>query len=135
MKGVICSPLKCIPNEKGDIYHALKKSESSFVDFGEAYFTSILGGEIKGWKQHTLMTMNLIVPVGSVIFYIHDDIKKETKKININKDNYCRLTVSPGLWVAFEGVMDSLNLVLNIASMEHDPSESINKPIEFISLG
>ena len=71
--GVSLNKLKKIPNPKGDIFHALKSSEDSFSGFGEAYFSSIKETEIKGWKKHTKMTMNLIVPVGSIMFYIYDD--------------------------------------------------------------
>ena len=49
-------------------------------------------------------------------------------------NNYSRLTVPAGLWLAFKGEDDGMNLILNIASIPHDPSESINKPIEEISL-
>ena len=33
--------LKKINNPKGDIWHGLKKSEPSFIEFGEAYFSFI----------------------------------------------------------------------------------------------
>ncbi|MBE3654122.1 WxcM-like domain-containing protein [Vibrio navarrensis] len=134
MEGIICTPLKRIANEKGDILHAMKRSDAGYVEFGEAYFTSILFGEIKGWKKHTQMTMNLVVPVGSVAFYLHDENSKKTERVLISAENYCRLTVAPGIWVAFEGVEESLNLVLNLASMEHDPFEAINKPLDTFPL-
>lgn len=134
MKGVICTVLKRIENAKGDIFHAMKKSDHGFEDFGEAYFTSILFNERKGWKKHTQMTLNLIVPVGSVAFYVHDENIGETKKIIIGEKNYQRLTISPGLWVAFEGVDKTLNLVLNIASIEHDPLEAINQSLDSFPL-
>ena len=63
MDGVILTPLKQIYNSKGDIFHAMKKSDKGFNGFGEAYFSTILKGEIKGWKKHTRMTLNIIVPV------------------------------------------------------------------------
>lgn len=134
MEGIICTPLKRIPHEKGDILHAMKKSGSGYVDFGEAYFTSIIAGETKGWKKHTEMTLNLVVPVGSVLFYVHNEERNITEKFLINADNYCRLSVSPGLWMAFHGVGDSLNLILNVASIEHNPDEAINIPLDTFPL-
>ncbi len=132
MKGVTATTLKRIHNPKGDIFHALRASEDSYSEFGEAYFTSVLSGEIKGWKKHTKMRLNLVVPVGSVTFFIHDEIKKITKEYTVETLNYIRLTVEPGLWVAFRGNDNNLNLVLNIASLEHDPDEAINVPLENI---
>lgn len=132
MKGVTVTTLKRIHNPKGDIFHALRASEDSYSEFGEAYFTSVLSGEIKGWKKHTKMRLNLVVPVGSVTFFIHDEIKKITKEYTVETLNYIRLTVEPGLWLAFRGNDNDLNLVLNIASLEHDPDEAINIPLENI---
>ena len=69
MEGVTLTPLRQIHHSKGDVFHALKNTESSFSEFGEAYFTTVHAGETKGWKKHTRMRMNLIVPVGSVRFF------------------------------------------------------------------
>jgi len=129
-EGVYCTPLKRIEHPKGDIYHAMKKSDDGFSGFGEAYFTTISAGEVKGWKKHTEMIMNLIVPVGGVTFYIHDDNTGKTENITLQPEHYCRLTIKPGLWVAFKGLDNMLNLVLNIASLEHDPIEAVNMPLE-----
>ena len=107
----------------------MKSSDSTYSGFGEAYFTSVLKGSIKGWKRHKKMVLNLIVPLGSVAFYIHDDVSECTKHVVLGDTDYQRLTVAPGLWVAFEGLGDAMNLVLNIASIEHDPKESDNKPL------
>lgn len=134
MDNIICTPLKRISNVKGDIWHAMKKSADGYVDFGEAYFTSIVKGETKGWKKHQKMTLNLIVPVGSVTFYLYNEKTQITHQYLINQDNYCRLTVSPGLWMAFHGEGESLNLILNIASIEHDPDEALNMPLETFPL-
>tara|TARA_B110000483_G_scaffold240678_1_gene321820 strand:- start:2143 stop:2406 length:264 start_codon:yes stop_codon:yes gene_type:complete len=63
MEGVIISDLNQIYHPKGDIFHALKKRDSSYKEFGEAYFSLTNYDQIKGWKKHTKITMNLIVPV------------------------------------------------------------------------
>lgn len=126
---VSMTPLKRIDNPKGDIYHALKSSDDNFTEFGEAYFSNVLSNEIKGWKKHSEMVMNLIVPVGAVRFVLFDDSSiasttGEFIEFTLSQDNYCRLTVPPGIWMAFQGVGTDFNLVLNIASIEHDPIEA-----------
>ena len=50
----------------GDVLHALKSTEDDFHGFDEAYFSFVDHDSIKAWKQHLRMTMNLVVPVGSV---------------------------------------------------------------------
>lgn len=131
MDGVILTPLKQISNPKGDIFHAMKKSDDGFNGFGEAYFSTIHKDDIKGWKKHTKMTLNLVVPIGKIEFIIYDENSKEFFSVQLSKDNYQRLTVKPNLWMAFRG-LDEKNMLLNLASMEHDPSEAINIDINEI---
>jgi dTDP-4-dehydrorhamnose 3,5-epimerase len=134
MDGVTITPLKQIHNPKGDIYHALKKSDAEFSSFGEAYFSTVHAGDIKGWKKHNRMTLNLVVPVGSIEFVIYNG-ENFTSVILSATENYKRLTVSPGLWMAFRGVGSGQNLLLNIASIEHDPDEGTNCDLDDIAYG
>lgn len=127
---VIITPLRKIFHHQGDIYHGIKKSEANcFTEFGEAYFTTVYCGQTKGWKKHTRMRMNLIVPTGEVEFFIYDENTNKTKSVILGEDNYLRLTIPPGLWVAFRGKKEALNLILNVASLEHDPDEAKNVPL------
>lgn len=124
--GVMVTPLKQIHHPSGDIFHALKSEESSFLTFGEAYFSTVNNNVTKGWKKHFKMTMNLIVPHGEVQFYFYNEAQSQISSINVGESNYVRLTIEPGIWVAFKGISVEKNIVLNIASIEHDPTESIN---------
>ena len=125
INGVILTPLKQIHNPKGDVFHAMKKSDAGFDGFGEAYFSTIHKGDIKGWKKHTKMTLNLVVPVGKIEFVVYDENTKEFFSVQLSQDNYQRLTVKPNLWMAFRGLEEN-SMLLNLASIEHDPSEAIN---------
>ena len=129
------TPLRRIPNPKGDILHALKQSDAGFAGFGEAYFTHVHCGEIKGWKKHTRMQLNLIVPVGTVRFYVHDEAQQRTDVHELGPENYGRLTVPSGLWVAFEGLGQPVNMLLNVASIEHDPQEAVTLPLDTFPFG
>jgi len=125
MDGVILTPLKQIQHPQGNILHAMKQSEQSYTDFGEAYFSTVKKTNIKGWKKHTQMILNLIVPVGEIKFVIFNEKKNQFFIAQLSLNNYQRLTIMPHLWVAFQGISDE-NILLNIASEEHNPSESIN---------
>ncbi len=138
IEGVILTPLKQIVNPKGDLYHAMKQSDNGYKSFGEAYFSTVIKDEIKGWKKHTVMVLNLIVPIGAVEFIIYDDrIDSSTKNqffsLILSQENYQRLTVPAGIWMAFRGIGEDLNMLLNIASIEHDPSEAITKQLTDIN--
>jgi dTDP-4-dehydrorhamnose 3,5-epimerase len=125
LDGVILTPLKQIYNPKGDIFHAMKKSDEGYNGFGEAYFSTIHKNTIKGWKKHTKMTLNLVVPVGKIEFIVYNEITKKFFNIVLSQDNYQRLTVKPNLWMAFRGIEEN-SMLLNLASIEHDSNETIN---------
>jgi dTDP-4-dehydrorhamnose 3,5-epimerase len=130
LKNVNLTKLQIIPHDKGNILKGLDNSELDFESFGEAYFSKINSGEIKGWKFHKKMKLNLLVPIGNVRFVFYDFKNDVFREEVIGDDNYCRLTVPPKLWFAFQGLSKSSSLVLNIASITHNPEESISKPIE-----
>ena len=132
MDKVIVTPLKQISHPKGDIYHAMKKSDKGYEGFGEAYFSCINKNEIKGWKKHTKMTLNLIVPVGEVEFVVYDEDIKDFFSIKLSQNNYNRLTVKPNAWIAFRGIAEN-NILLNLASIEHNPNETENRKLELIN--
>jgi dTDP-4-dehydrorhamnose 3,5-epimerase len=128
---VIVTPLRQIDNPKGDIFHAIKKSDNGFSGFGEAYFTTIHKGDIKGWKRHTKMTLNLVVISGEIELVIYNGDEFLSLKLSPKK-NYQRVTIKPHLWVAFRGLGDD-NMLLNIANIEHDPNEADSLELSEIS--
>lgn len=139
MDGVTLTPLKQIHHPKGDIYHAMKKSDDGFTAFGEAYFSTVRKGDIKGWKKHSQMVLNLVVPVGTIEFVLFDDREDSPSKGEFfttvsGQDTYQRLSVPANIWMAFRGIEEN-NLLLNIASMEHDPSEAIALDLDAIVYG
>lgn len=133
IKGVQFYQLRQIAVRGGDVFHGVKKSDEGFLGFGEMYFSFVLSGQRKGWKKHKRMTLNLVVPVGEVDFFIHDEVLAKTLKVRVGRSNYGRLSVSPGLWVAFEGVGAGENLVTNVASIEHDPHEAEQRDQTYFS--
>lgn len=127
--GVIQTPLKIIPVANGDVYHAIRSSDPGFVGFGEAYFSTIHHGVVKPWKRHRRMTLNLVVICGLIRFVVHDDrlgslTQGATTEYRLGlPGSYSRLTIGPGLWMAFQGLGTGANLLLNVADIEHDATE------------
>ena len=123
MDGIILTPLKTINHPKGDIFHAMKKSDIGFNGFGEAYFSTINQNDIKAWKKHTRMTLNLIVPIGKIEIVIYNEILKEFFNVELSQKNYQRLTIKPNLWLALRGI-EKCNILLNLSNIEHNTSEA-----------
>ena len=79
--------------------------------------------------------MNILVPLGDVRFVFF--LKTPDGAVNflvkdIGVSNYIRLTVPPGIWFGFKGISQSSSLVLNIASIPHNPNEVDRKNIDDI---
>jgi dTDP-4-dehydrorhamnose 3,5-epimerase len=126
--GVLLTPLKRIHHPKGDVFHGMKKSDAGFSGFGEAYFSTINHEDTKPWKKHLEMTLNFVVPIGEIRFVIYDDRENSVTKncfydVTLGDNNYQRITIPPGVWVAFSGVGSKYNLLLNLANLEHNPVE------------
>lgn len=128
IEGVLLTQLKRIHHPKGDVFHGMKKSDPGFSGFGEAYFSTIHFEDTKPWKKHFEMTLNFVVPLGNIRFVIFDDRENSSTQnsffdVVLGENNYQRITIPPGVWVAFSGVGETYNLLLNLANLEHDPNE------------
>ena len=74
--------------------------------------------------------MNLVVPLGEVRFVFHlADQKDRIRVETIGAERYARLTVSPGVWLSFQGKAPGKSLLMNVAEMAHDPEEVFRKPV------
>lgn len=117
------TPLSRINTAGGDVLHGMKQIDTGYAGFGEAYFSWAVQGAVKAWKRHTRMTMNLIVPAGSVRFVFVGEDECTLREEVIGEERYARLTVPPGVWFGFQGLAAPQSLVINIASIIHEPLE------------
>ena len=116
--------LKTITVNGGNVKHFLNSNDESYKGFGEVYFSFVDFEMIKGWKLHTKMTMNLVVPIGNVGFVFYDQVNKVFMNYTIGEKNYKRLTVPPNIWFGFKGLSSNHNLVVNFADIKHDQNEA-----------
>ena len=134
IKDVLITPLTIIDVPGGNVLHAIKKTDDGYKGFGEAYFSQIKLNVIKAWKRHERMTLNIVVPIGKIRFVMFDDrevTNTQFQEIIISQSNYYRLTVPPKVWLGFQGLAHE-SMLVNVASIEHDPLEVIKKNIEEI---
>ena len=136
IKDVIVIHLDVIDTPGGNVLHAMKGSSAGYSGFGEAYFSQVDKGAVKAWKRHKKMTLNLVAPVGAIKFVLFDDRDMSNiqfQEIIISRDNYCRLTVPPMVWMGFQGLSSEGSMLLNIANIEHDPGEVHSLEIDKIN--
>ncbi len=128
IEGVVISPRKIIPDERGRVMHHLKATDPEFERFGEIYFSMVYPGVIKGWHLHREMVINYAVPIGQIKLVLYDDragskTRGELQELYIGEGNYCLVKVPIGVWNGFKGVGTVPALVANCATIPHDPNE------------
>ena len=139
MKDSPCSKteLKIVPTDGGNVLHGYLKNNPEKIDIHEVYFSTIKKDQIRGWKMHKKMTVNLIVPIGKVkIHLIQDkDNSSDYQRYEevLSQSPYFRLCIAPGVWFAFEGLSKFESLICNIADMPHDPKEVVRKDFSFFA--
>jgi len=126
--GVVITPLKQIPDERGKIMHMLRVDDPHFKKFGEIYFSCIHPGAIKAWHRHKEMTLNYAVPYGKIKLVLYDDRKNspthgEVMEFFLGPDNYILITTPPMVWNGFKGVGTETSIVANCATHPHNPEE------------
>tara|TARA_B100000767_G_C19685405_1_gene501524 strand:+ start:206 stop:616 length:411 start_codon:yes stop_codon:yes gene_type:complete len=116
--------LKKFKLSKGDVLKGLNKNDKCFYGLGEVYFSFIKKNQIKGWKKHTKMKMNLFVPIGKVEFRFYSEKQRKFKKIIIGEKRYFRISVPNNICFAFKG-LGKTNLVMNVSNIIHTKNEAI----------
>ena len=130
INGVCFYPIKPIITTGGKVMHAIKGIDKDLPAFGECYFSTARNKDPKAWKKHNRMICNLFIPKGAVKFVFYDD-RSDSKdhgkivELTVSENNYGRLVINPGIWFGFSGISEDESIVLNVASILHDPNESI----------
>jgi dTDP-4-dehydrorhamnose 3,5-epimerase len=128
IEGLVVTPLRRIPDERGAVLHMLREDSDVYERFGEIYFSTVHPGVVKGWHLHREMTLNYAVPVGAIKFALYDDregsaTRGQLMELFIGEANYCLVTVPPMVWNGFKGIGEKMALVANCATLAHDPTE------------
>ena len=126
--GVTVVPLTRIPDERGTIYHMLRRTDPHFIEFGEIYFSSIYRGVVKGWHRHRLMVLNYACVSGRIKLVLYDDRPGSPSNGRIQEeflgpDDYSLVVIPPGIWTGFKGMAEE-SLLANCATLPHDPSNT-----------
>jgi len=132
---LIITPLKKISDERGAVFHFLKSDSPNYKNFGEAYFSKINEGVVKGWKYHKIAEQNFCVPFGALKIVVFDNRPSSPSNgvlqeiLLDDKDNYQLLSIPSCLWYSFKSVSKEYSLLANITNIEHSPDESISLPL------
>jgi dTDP-4-dehydrorhamnose 3,5-epimerase len=128
--GVQVVPLRRIPDERGTVYHMLKRTDPHFSRFGEIYFSTIYPGVVKGWHLHKNMTLHYACIHGRIKLVIYDDregsrTRGELAEVFLGADNYALVVIPPGLWNGFKGMGSEPAIMADCTDMPHEEVESL----------
>ena len=123
-------PLKKIVDERGIIMHMLRNDAEHFKGFGEIYFSMIFPNAIKAWHVHKKMTLNYAVVQGNIKLVLYDNrpdssTYKQLQELFIGQDNYCLVSVPPGIINGFKAIGNEKALVANCTDCPHSPDETV----------
>ncbi len=129
IEGVVVTPLKQIPDERGKVMHMLRRDDPEFEQFGEIYFSMVYPQAIKAWNLHTAVTLNYAVVVGMIKLVLYDQrssssTRGQVQVIFAGEQNYVRVKIPPGIYTGFKGIGPGQAIVANCATLPHDPQES-----------
>jgi dTDP-4-dehydrorhamnose 3,5-epimerase len=128
IEGVQRIPLQRIPDERGTVFHMLRRTDPHFQEFGEIYFSSVYAGAVKGWHRHHDMTLNYACISGRIKLVLYDEREGspthgELMELFLGPDDYSLVVIPPLVWNGFKGMAD-VSIVANCATHPHDPSRS-----------
>lgn len=121
MDKIIIGKVQVIAHEKGDLLK-LATATSLGHPIAEAYVSHVNFGDFKGWKMHERQISNLYVLSGAVRFHFETGQKPTTYILEASNPSFIRIPTS--VWFGFEGLDANGSQILNLSSIEHDPSES-----------
>lgn len=129
IEGVVITPLRQIPDERGKVMHMLRRDDPEFEQFGEVYFSMVYPQAIKAWQLHTAVTLNYAVVVGMIKLVLYDQrpgssTHGQIQVIFAGEQNYVRVKIPPGIYTGFKGIGPVPAVVANCATLPHDPQES-----------
>jgi dTDP-4-dehydrorhamnose 3,5-epimerase len=129
IEGVQIIPLRRIPDERGTIFHMLRRTDPHFIEFGEIYFATVYQNVIKGWHKHRDMTLNYTCISGRIKLVIYDDrgdspTQGNLMEVYMGTDNHALAVIPPGVWNGFKGMSAPYSMVANCSTHPHDPSLS-----------
>lgn len=122
IKGVKITPLKTFSDERGRVKRMVKCTDTIFKKFGEIYFSIILPGKIKAWHKNKKTTVNYAVIEGNIKLVIYDG--KESQVIYTGEDNYCLITIPPGIWRGFMAIGKKKAIIADLMDRPYNPGDT-----------
>lgn len=119
--GVVVTPLKLLPNERGRLMEVQRADDPHFPGFGQAYVTETLPGIVKAWYRHETQIDQLAVITGALKLALFDDRPQSATRgsvveIAIDEVSPKLVLIPPGIWHGFKAMGDASAFLLHLNS-------------------
>lgn len=138
IEGAVLLPLAVIGTPGGAVLHMLRPGyplqpaaapDGSHVAVGELYFSEVLPGHVKAWKQHTRQVQHFAVPSGLLGLVLYDarpdsPTKGVLRALALGRaGTYALLRIPCGVCYGFTALGNAPAIICNAADIPHDPAE------------
>ncbi len=128
IEGVLVTPLRVIPDERGWLMEILRCDDPHFSAFGQVYMTTAYPNVVKAWHYHKKQTDNFTCVHGMMKVALYDarpgsPTHGVLMEVFIGEKNPALITVPPGVYHGFKAIGNEKAIVANCATIPHDPTE------------
>ncbi len=125
IQGVRVKALKVIPDERGRLMEMLRSDDEIFLQFGQAYMTTMFPGVTKAWHYHKLQTDHFVCVRGTIKLALYDEREDSPTKGVVNEfflgDHGPQLVQIPHhVWHGFKNVGEGESIIVNIVTHPYD---------------
>jgi dTDP-4-dehydrorhamnose 3,5-epimerase len=119
IEGVVVKKLMRHVDERGYLMEILRRDDTLFQQFGQAYVSACFPGMVKAWHCHRLQTDHFCCLSGNLKVGLYDDREDsstsgETQTIVIGMLNPALVVIPPLVWHGFMAVGGETAIVLNL---------------------
>ncbi len=124
--GVVVTPLKLLPNDRGRLMEVQRRDSPEFPGFGQVYVTQSFAGVVKAWYRHSKQIDQLAAITGLVKLVLYDTRDNSpthgsVMEIMLGEMMPRLVLIPPGIWHGFQAVGDSSAFLLHVNSEPFHP--------------
>jgi dTDP-4-dehydrorhamnose 3,5-epimerase len=128
IEGIVITPLKVIPDERGWLMEILRCDDPVFRKFGQVYVTTAYPGVVKAWHFHKKQTDNFTCIAGMMkvaLFDARDDssTRGNLMEVFVGVRNPVLITVPPGVYHGFKAIGPETAYFLSIPDLPYNYQE------------
>jgi dTDP-4-dehydrorhamnose 3,5-epimerase len=123
--GVRVKPLRVIPDERGRLMEMLRRDDDLFIEFGQAYLTTMYPGVTKAWHYHKLQHDHFVCVRGMIKLVLYDEREGSPTKGVVNEfflgdQNPQLVQIPPDVWHGFKNIGETESLIVNVVTRPYD---------------